>query len=294
LVLDCLERLADLENKGAIESMIAGTSYMERCVEKYLKDVDAPGNAAKCEKVLYRIFLQNPTKRATCMLGDSIFNRPDLQNPERINDPAVVGQVYAKIIEFAESGDQDAQLLAGLIMSDGRRDSELNVAAGARLFERASQYSGMPTKTNCQALNRLARCYAIGEGMPQDYTSAFLLLRKAVDAGDRFAMATMGIHLVLGAGLSTNVEDGIRLLERSADIEGDYKNASAHGLYYLGYCYLTGTGVKKSKQRGVELKGLARARAAVTGEVKSGGWDTNPGESSSQIELYATPAASAA
>lgn len=91
-----------------------------------------------------------------------------------LNAQNVPNKYCRELVELAEEGDDDAQLLLGDLYYDGD-------GVGRDYREAAKWYQKASDKGNMEARFALAECYELGTGKPQDLEKAISLYEQIVD-----------------------------------------------------------------------------------------------------------------
>lgn len=104
---------------------------------------------------------------------------------------------------------------------------------------------------------RLAALYALGHGVPQDYTRAAALFRAAADAGIADAQYNLGVMYASGMGVDKDVPQAIDWYRKAAE------QGNANAAFNLGAAYSGAEGV----QRDLNEAAIWFERAAKWGVV---------------------------
>src|SRR5579872_275562 len=96
-------------------------------------------------------------------------------------------------------------------------------------------------KGDAQAQYSLAKRYAKGNGLPQDYSKAAEYMRKAAEQGYALAQNDLGAYYARGLGLKQDYAEAARWYRKAAD-QGD-----SLAQYSMGRITLLGRGVTKDK-----------------------------------------------
>lgn len=92
----------------------------------------------------------------------------------------------------------------------------------------------------------------------EDYESAMTWLKKAVDAGDAYAMCEIGGMYLEGYGVEKDCDKGLEWIHKATE------NGSVDAMVALGTLYLTGdNGVEQNYEKGIEYL----EKAAMWGNV---------------------------
>lgn len=81
------------------------------------------------------------------------------------------------------------------------------------------------------AINNLAMCYQMGNGVDVDYAKALSLLEKAANLGDMMAYYNIGQAYVFGLGVKKDVLKGLSFIQKAAESEVE---GCEHAQYFLG------------------------------------------------------------
>ncbi|MFD1103831.1 tetratricopeptide repeat protein [Sphingobium olei] len=128
------------------------------------------------------------------------------------------------LLEAAEAGHDEAQLLAGQIHLDGRGVSR-NPTEALRWFGLAAQ-SG-----NVMAMNMVGRCCEHGWGTAVDKGLAAQWYGSAAERGLDWAMYNLATLYTLGEGVSEDRTEAFRLFQQAAAL-GHAKSVNMIGSYY--------------------------------------------------------------
>ncbi len=99
---------------------------------------------------------------------------------------------------------------------------------------------------NTKALYFLAKCYARGDGVTQDYPRAAAYLRKAAEQGCALAQNDLGVFYAKGLGVQQNYTEAVRWYRAAA------KKGDVLAQYSLGRAYWLGRGLETNVQTGVK------------------------------------------
>jgi len=95
-------------------------------------------------------------------------------------------------------------------------------------------------KGDAKAQYFLAKCYARGNGVPQDYTQAAGFLRKAAEQGFAYAQTDLAALYTKGQGVKTDLTEAFKWYRKAAE-QGD-----SLAQYGVGIAYCNGRGVANS------------------------------------------------
>ncbi len=170
---------------------------------------------------------------------------------------AVAGVAIYMHMQNGAYGTKTLQLVQQGNQYNERDESE----KAAVCYDKAAQ------RGNADALYKLAFLYWVGDGVPQDFTKAEMLLKKAVeiytkraDNGDAEAMVALagmysiGGEFAGGFGVSGDEAKAVAYYEKAA------KLGNADGIDGLASCYEYGKGVPEDK---AEAKKLYKKAAAI-------------------------------
>lgn len=169
----------------------------------------------------------------------------------------------------SDNGCQEGQYALGLMFETGRVVSK-NINISQYLFEQAASKNNIEALLKLATIHRyspdgrrspyvamkyyeralslgslvagtqLADMYERGDGVGRNIDKAIVLYKGSSDGGDSYAQAALaGLYL---AGHGGSVEEALSLLRKSAEKKNPY------GYIGLGYMYLNGVGVDKSRE----------------------------------------------
>ncbi len=121
------------------------------------------------------------------------------------------------------------------------------------LYEKAAE------KDDSYALNNLAVCYLLGDGVKQNIKQAVKYFEKAVKYGDDFAMVNLADCYVVGNGVSKSDKKAFELYKQAAD------KGNTDGLKNAADCLMNGAGVKQDFRAAMDLY----KKAADFGDTKA-------------------------
>lgn len=150
--------------------------------------------------------------------------------------------------EAAYLGDADAQRMYSFFLRNGLHSVQADPEEGIRLLKAAAE-TGLPL-----AQYDLARAYAGGEHVPQNYKEAARLAELASRQGNTEAMLMLGAFYYHGQGVPQDYARCAELFKSAAD-EG-----SVDGFHNLGILYLNGHGVEQSDAGAFAMFTLAASR----------------------------------
>lgn len=92
-------------------------------------------------------------------------------------------------------------------------------------------------KGEAEAEYYLARHYAKGEGVPQDYAKAAGYMRQAAEQGNAFAQNDLGVFYAKGLGVKQDYQEAVKWYRQAAE------NGDSLGQFSLGWAYAEGRGL---------------------------------------------------
>ena len=133
-------------------------------------------------------------------------------------------EVARLLLEAAEAGHAEAQLLTGQIYLDGN--------GVARDTAEALRWFGLAAKAgNPMAMNMIGRCCEHGWGTVIDKALAAQWYRSAADRGLAWGMYNLATLYTLGEGVSEDKAEALNLFERAAALE-HAKSINMIGSFY--------------------------------------------------------------
>lgn len=133
-------------------------------------------------------------------------------------------EVARLLLEAAEAGHAEAQLLTGQICLDGN--------GVARDAAEALRWFGLAAKAgNPMAMNMIGRCCEHGWGTVIDKALAAQWYRSAADRGLAWGMYNLATLYTLGEGVSEHKAQALNLFERAAALE-HAKSINMIGSFY--------------------------------------------------------------
>jgi len=121
------------------------------------------------------------------------------------------------------------------------------------LYEKAAE------KNDSYALNNLAVCYLIGDGVKQNVKQAVKYFEKAVKYGDDFAMVNLADCCTVGNGVIKNNKKAFELYKQAAEKD------NVDGIRNMADCLMNGIGTKQDFRAAMDLY----KRAADFGDTKA-------------------------
>jgi TPR repeat protein len=122
-----------------------------------------------------------------------------------------------------------------------------------------SLYEKSAAKDDAYALNNLAVCYLLGDGVKQNVKQAVKYFEKAVKLGDDYAMVNLADCYALGNGVLKNDKKAFELYKQSAE-----KN-NVEGIRNMADCLINGIGTKQDFQLAIEMY----KKASDFGDIKA-------------------------
>ncbi|MBI2993362.1 MAG: SEL1-like repeat protein [Gammaproteobacteria bacterium] len=161
-----------------------------------------------------------------------------------------VDERLAKMIEFAEGGDAEAQCELAFMYAKGI-DMPQSEARALQWYTLAAEQG------HAGAQFSLGVMYAKGRSVEQDYEQAFNWYRKAAEQGHVGAQATLATMYTKGVGTERDTKAAFDWHLRAA------KRGHANSMFTVGEMYFHGTGV----QQNLEEAFLWYRKAAEKGHV---------------------------
>ncbi len=122
-----------------------------------------------------------------------------------------------------------------------------------------SLYEKAAAKDDAYALNNLAVCYLLGDGIRQNVKQAVKHFEKAVKLGDDYAMVNLADCYAIGNGVTKNDKKAFELYKQAAE-----KN-NVDGIRNMADCLLNGIGTKQDFKLAMEMY----KKAADFGDIKA-------------------------
>jgi TPR repeat protein len=110
-----------------------------------------------------------------------------------------------------------------------------------------SLYEKAANNNDAYAINNLAVCYLLGDGVKQNLKQAVKYFEKAVKANDDYAMVNLADCYSVGNGVVQNNKKAFDLYKKAAD------KGNIYGLRSAADCYLIGTGTKQDIRMAMDL-----------------------------------------
>jgi len=190
----------------------------------------------------------------------------------RTNDLTATSEKFKRLLDEANRGNTDSQVLVGLAYDEG--DEEMNVPVDyAKAFKwyleaamknnvhgqycLATMYEeGKHAKQNhshafywyeraanqgyAMAQTMVGMLYEKGIGVSQSYSDALLWYKKAAEQNDGNAMFYIAMMYAYGAGVDINIKTATRWLKKAAALDNVY------AMHFLGLMYENGDGVEQN------------------------------------------------
>ena len=115
------------------------------------------------------------------------------------------------LIEKAEHGDIQAQLVLGFNYETGTNGFSQNYPKAIKWYEKAA------LQGDTLAQYSLGELYALGKGVRQSYTKAKQWFEKAAQQGDTLSQNTLGYMYEHRLGVEKNIDEAIKLYKKAAD-----------------------------------------------------------------------------
>lgn len=134
-----------------------------------------------------------------------------------------ISEGYEFMEKAAEAGYSEAQFQLGCSIIEMKYNK--HIGEGLMWLNKAAE------QNHIFAINNLAMCYQMGEGVEVDYAKALCLLEKAASLGDMMAYYNIGQAYVFGLGIKKDVLKGLSLIQKAAEsnVEG-----CEHAQFFLG------------------------------------------------------------
>lgn len=137
---------------------------------------------------------------------------PAEEEPAAQEAPAApaLPEALQALADAADGGDTAAMNNLALAYAQGQEGLSADPAKAAELYRAAAD------KGNMTAAFNLARCYALGEGVPADKELFFLYCKKAANGGDTDALYTLGCCYRDGIGTEPDTIEATRWFQRGS------------------------------------------------------------------------------
>ena len=183
----------------------------------------------------------------------------------------------------AEQGDVIAQNTIGAIYANGLGVSQ-DYKEAFYWYEKAAQQGFGVAQSN------LSRMYVFGRGIPLDYKKAFYWQTKAAEQGYAIAQYDLGVTYQKGAGIPQDYKKAIHwyiksgeqgfppaknnlsalIRESKNNIKSSAEQGDAEAQFILGFMYLRGEGVFKSKKQAYQWFTKAAEKGNAEAQLKLG------------------------
>jgi hypothetical protein len=100
-------------------------------------------------------------------------------------------------------------------------------------------------------------CYYKGNGVPKDYTNAFMWFRKSAEQGNADAQRWLGFCCYNGIGVQKDRAEAVKWYRKSAE------QGSAVAQCHLGYCCYHGIGMQADQNEGLQWFRKAAAQGYI-------------------------------
>jgi hypothetical protein len=211
-------------------------------IEKYFSaDIVNSAENSDLMETLHRLAEQN-NANAQNILGVCYLTGMSVQVDEK--------QAIDYLTSAAEQDHTSAQRnLAIALENQGSPDKNKIIS----LYEKAAK------NNDAYAINNLAVCYLLGDGVKQNLKQAVKYFEKAVKANDDYAMVNLADCYSVGNGVAKNDKKAFELYKKAAD------KGNIDGLRSAAECYLNGTGTKQDIRMSMDLY----KRASDLGDEKA-------------------------
>ena len=151
----------------------------------------------------------------------------------RANDTTGTSEKFKQLMDEADRGDADSQVLVGLAFDEG--DEEMNVSVD---YDKAFMwYFRAAMKGNVYGQYCLATMYEEGKHAKQDLTHAFYWYEKAANQGYATAQTKVGMLYENGKGVSQSYSDALLWYKKAAE------QNDCNAMFYIAMMYVDGAGV---------------------------------------------------
>lgn len=156
-----------------------------------------------------------------------------------------IGHDYKNAVKWfeksAEQGDRDAQNFLGDCYTSGK-----GVAQNSK--EASKWYGQSAEQGNIHAQLKLGCNYFEGDGVEQNFEESAKWFQKAAEQGEYQARGLLGVHYYLGLGVEQSYDKAVNCFLKS--IKDGGQDVPSNVQYYMGKCYLEGTGIEKDINQG--------------------------------------------
>ncbi len=158
------------------------------------------------------------------------------------SNPESGKELYERSQEMARTGRNREYLeLLGMAAEADFADAQFEYADAIRRGEVSGTDSDVvkwlekaATQNHLYAINNLAMCYQLGQGVKNDFMMAALLLKKASALGDFMADFNLGQTYLFGIGVKPNLKTGMDFLNKAV------RAGSSDAQFLLGQLYEKG------------------------------------------------------
>lgn len=182
----------------------------------------------------------DPTARLRALLSDLAPSQFYSGNMRRLTREVVAASSLDALVAEADAGNPRAQVLLGVIHTNGDFGFEQDLAEAARLYESAAASGFAPAHVH------LVPLYSDGRGVPRDPARALRHARIAADFNIPLAQAFAGSLLSSDDGITPDYRMALYYL-RAAVSNGEPR---AH--CHLGLLYDAGEGVPSDERQALE------------------------------------------
>ncbi len=153
----------------------------------------------------------------------------------------------------AEQDNPTAQRNLAILLENQQSEDRIKIA---ELYEKAAK------QNDGYALNNLAVCYLIGDGVEQNTVKAVEYFKKAVKCGDDFAMVNLADCQMIGNGVKINEKAAFELYMQAAEKE------NVQAMRKAADCLMSGIGTKKDYSKALNLYETAAAMGDEISKAK--------------------------
>lgn len=162
----------------------------------------------------------------------------------------------------AEQGNAFAQYWTGVLLTT-KKSASLPVSAkeaeeGVKWLKLAAEQNMVPANV------KIGIQYSQGEGVPQDFATAYSYYLKAAQAGDSLGIYLVGVSLYRGQGVGKNRTKAFEWLNKSITLDLPEENKS-DAFFAIAQMYLIGDGVERNHQNALNML----RKAASSGHLES-------------------------
>ena len=169
------------------------------------------------------------------------FNKKDdgqklYEQAQSFFEEGKIREGYVFMEKAAEAGYPEAQFQLGCSIIEMKYNKPIE--EGLMWMNKAAE------QNHIFAINNLAMCYQMGEGVNVDYAKALSLLEKAASLGDMMAYYNIGQVYIFGLGVQKDVLKGLTFMQKAAESDTE---GCEHAQYFLG----------QVSERGIEEEGIS-------------------------------------